>query len=314
MMKKVICLPIFLLLITSICVGQRNEPKTREELQRAIRESKSDIDRRSRESFSRDDNLDVGVDYKSIRDARKARENIDEIAKVDEELKEQYKTFLKQSNTGIFRFLPDFDCETEKIIKVGNDCSNFVSGLWAYSFRRENYSNSETGDLVFKRDELQTGGLLSQGILVSLGDRPLDSVSLDSRELSFLTNFEPATELEKINEQYKRISEGIEQNGLFISNKQKVKVDNTYALRVIAYRVKDKWGSRFNDRNSSRVTKEERKFIYLMSDERNDSIYIFRIINKRDDDGGLTVLWKRLSKEKSPKINYRKDESLRDFK
>jgi hypothetical protein len=35
---------------------------------------------------------------------------------------------------------------------------------------------------------------------------------------------------------------------------------------------------------------------------------------RKADDGGITIVWKRLSKEESPKITYKEDEKLRDFK
>ncbi len=243
----------------------------------------------------------------------KERKRIENIAKVDEEIKNKYKSFLKKSNTGIFRLLPDFECETKNVIRLDGDCKIFVPGLWTYSFRSEDYSDRNIYDITFKGDELTTGSLLSQGILVSLGDKSLDSILLSSAGLSFLTDFKPATEFEAINKQYREISEGIEQNGFTFSNTQQMKVNTTYALRVIAYKYKDKWKSRMNEKNVFQATDVERRFHILNFDERNDSIYIFRIVDK-SADGGVAILWKRLTKEESPKIIFEKNEKLRDFK
>ncbi len=250
---------------------------------------------------------------KTKRLSKEERERVEKIAEVDKNLKLKYKNFLKQSNTGIFRLLPDFECETKNVIRLDGDCKNFVPGLWTYSFRSKNYSNKILYDLTFKGDNLVTGSLLSQGILVSLGDKSLDSVLLESPGLSFLTSFAPATERETISEQYREISKGIEQHGLLLTNKLKMEENTTYALRTIAYDYKDEWTSRMWDKNADKVSEDEREFIAIDYDTRNDSIYIFRVV-KKSDDGGVTILWKRLSKEKSPKLVYQEDEKLADFK
>lgn len=98
----------------------------------------------------------------------------------EEDLRE-YKDFLKQSDTGIFRLLPDFDCESRFTVSIVGDCANFVSGTWHYSFRKKDYFGDGLQDIVYKRDTLSAGGLLNQGLLVSLGDISLEDISLDNR-------------------------------------------------------------------------------------------------------------------------------------
>lgn len=63
----------------------------------------------------------------------------------------KYKDFLKQSDTGIFRLLPDYDCESENLVRLDGNCANFVSNAWAYSFRSEHYSGRNLHDISFKR-------------------------------------------------------------------------------------------------------------------------------------------------------------------
>jgi hypothetical protein len=86
----------------------------------------------------------------------------------------------------------------------------------------------------------------------------------------------------------------------------------TYALRVVAYQTKDKYISRFSKKNKE-FTAVDDKFFALKYDKRNDYIFAFRVIRIRED-GGITILWKELSKQKSPKIVFEKEEKLADFK
>ncbi len=244
---------------------------------------------------------------------REERNKIRLLTIVNEDDKARYKSFLKQSNTGIFRLLPDFECETKNIIKINGNCENFVPGSWAYSFRTKDYAEESFEDLSFKKDSFVTDGFLSQGILVSLGDKSLDEITLNSSGMNYLVNLKPENDRKILERQYQEISEGIEQNGFLYTNKSKVKVNNTYALRIIAYKYKDKWFSRFRGKNDDKVKSEDIKFFKLNYNKRSDSIVVFRIIRK-SKDGGITILWKQLSKQKSPKIFYRKDEKFEDFK
>lgn len=253
---------------------------------------------------------------KSSREKPLTREELDRInmvTKVSEEDEDRYKNFLEQSNTGIFRLLPNVECETEYTIKLSAKCQNFVPDVWAYSFRLNDYAKEPFQDLSYEEDDLITDGLLSQGILVALGDKSLDDISLNSFGLNFLTSFKTDIDLKTLHKQYRELSEGIERDGLLYTNKLEIKVDNTYAFRIIAYKYKDDWFSRFRGKNDGKNTREDIDFYKIDYDKRNDSVYVFRIIRK-SDDGGITILWKRLSKQKSPRIIYRKNEKLKDFK
>ncbi len=234
--------------------------------------------------------------------------------KVSKEVKNQYRNFLKQSNTGIFRLFPDFGCETKNVIRVDGDCKDFIPGRWAYSFRLKSYSNKTFHDISFKKDKFIVKSLLTQGILVDLGDSSIDDISLDQKSLEYLVNFVPANDRKKASEQYKELSVGVEKNGFKYSNNLTVKEDTTYALRLIAYKYKDEYSTRLWQKNIGKATDEERKFFGIQYDKRNDSIFLFRIVKKSDDDAGITIIWKRLSKKKSPKLIYEKAEKLKGFK
>ena len=84
------------------------------------------------------------------------RKRLKEVTRVHKEDLVKYKSFLKQSKTGIFRILPDFGCETKQLIKIDGDCSNFVPGRWAYSFRRKAYGGEDFHDIIFKKTVLKS--------------------------------------------------------------------------------------------------------------------------------------------------------------
>jgi hypothetical protein len=222
----------------------------------------------------------------------------------------EYKDFLRQSNTGIFRLLPDFDCETKKSVRFDGKCSGFIPGAWAYSFREEKYSNSDFHDIVLKDDLLTAGGFLTQAIFVSLGDIPLERISLDSKEIRFLADFTPAEEIETIKKQSKQIAGGFEVGSLKYSNSVKTQENTTYALRTIAYKYKDKLNSRFM---KEEIKPEEIRFLELDNNKREDLILAFRII-KKDGDNSITIIWKELQKIKPPTITFQKDEKLSDIR
>lgn len=245
---------------------------------------------------------------------RKERRKFEEISEVSDEEKARHRDFLKESNTGIFRLLPDFGCENENIIRTGGECANFVPGLWAYSLRTENHTNEIFQDLSFKGDKLVSDGLLAQGIFVSLENASLETISLESVGLNSLRAFAPAEDRKAASAQYLNLSAGIRENGVVLKNKIEVAENGVYALRVIAYDYKDKWRSRLWNRNIEKASPKEREFMGIADDKRNDSIYVFKIVGRSEIDGGITILWKRLSKEKSPKLVYEEDERLKDFK
>lgn len=223
---------------------------------------------------------------------------------------EKHKDFLKQSKTGIFLLLPDFDCETKYLVRTDANCANFVPGTWAYSLRRKNYSNADFHDLRFKNDSLMSDGLLNQGILVSLGDVPLENISLNSDGVKYLVNFKPGEIHKEASRQFEQIVKGIKDSDYIYSKKTKVVVNNTYAIRLISYRFQDKWLSRFSNSN---MTAKDLKFFQLEDDKRVDLTVAFRIIRK-NDDGGITILWKEVDRKESPKIVFQKNEELTDIK
>jgi hypothetical protein len=114
----------------------------------------------------------------------------------------KYKDFLQQKDTGLFRLFPDFDCQEKNLVRVSGNCADIVPGSWSYSFRRKDYSYENFFDISLKDGNLISEGFLSQGILVRLGDVPLDAITPASDGLKFLSDFVPQVESQEAKKQF----------------------------------------------------------------------------------------------------------------
>ncbi|HVE58324.1 MAG TPA: hypothetical protein VNB22_15945 [Pyrinomonadaceae bacterium] len=215
----------------------------------------------------------------------------------------KYAGFLKQSKTGLFRLFPFLACEEKNLIRVDGECANFIPDGWAYSFRAKGYSTKTFFDLKFEDENLVSGSPLSLGVLTSLGDVPLENVSLASDGMKYLAAIKPETGSEENKDQTEKFARGVESGGYKYSDKIKIEENVTYGLRVVAYRL----------RNVRLFLVSEDKLeqgVYSSSewneyDERDDVTLAFRIVRKENDN--ITILWKELSRRDAPKLVFPKD-------
>lgn len=221
----------------------------------------------------------------------------------------KYKEFLKQSKTGLFRLFPDFGCEAKNVVRADGDCADAVPISSAYSFRQRDYVNYDFLDIRLKDGNLITDGFLSQEIIVSLGDVPLENLSLASYGMKFLSDFKPEQKIQEAKKQFKQIAETITLDGHHYGKSVKADLNKTYAVRIIAYRNDDKKIARLSP---DTLSIEEKKFWDLEDDTRIDLIIAFRIV-RQDEDGNATILWKELNRRPAPRISFQKDEKLSDI-
>lgn len=206
----------------------------------------------------------------------------------------KHQQFLRQPKTGIFRLLPDLGCfENMYVLKADEICRNAIPESSFYSFREKEHTIEVLADIRLKNGYLISDGILSQGILVKLGDVELEKVTSESEGLAFLKNFSPQISSAGAKEQYLQIAKGIK-DGKHEYRKALPALENTtYALRVIAYRG-----------NVFRVFRGFR-FDLLEGDKRIDIMLAFRVIRK-DRDGTLTLLWKEIERKDSPRLKFPK--------
>ena len=213
------------------------------------------------------------------------------------ELFEKYAEFLRQHNTGLTKLINDSGCaDNTKIVVATEECLKYTmpGAGSSYSFRTDSYRIPRLADILFTDYSFQASGVLLHGIFVNVGDVALNKVNLQTKGLKFLIDFQPEPDYEKAKVIADKLVEGIESDGFLYRRGLYAKENTTFVLRSIAYA-----GKYF--RSVSRVTYNEFAF-----DERRDIIVAFRIVDK-DDAGNVTILWKILADEKSPRVKRQQE-------
>ncbi len=232
-----------------------------------------------------------------------SRQNIEPLYRktTDKELKllapnridvEKFAEFLRQPNIGITKLAADFGCaENTNVVVASEDCLKYTmpGAGSSYSFRVKNYRIRRLADITFTDNSFQATGVLLHGIFVNIGDAALENVSLDTEGLKFLTEFKPEPDFEKAKQIDLQLATGIEKDGFLYRRALYAKDNTTYVLRSIAYN-----GSFY--RAVQNIAYNELAF-----DKRKDVIVAFRIV-RRDADGSVTILWKQLTRNNSPKV------------
>jgi hypothetical protein len=219
---------------------------------------------------------------------KKTRDRIHQMREVDSVDLNRFQGFLRTKNSGIFRLYRDHNCAIVNANKVDDNCVNLVPMSSYYSFRKNDYVAKPFQDIGYMGDFLISAGFCSQGILVSLGDVPIDKIGLADRGLKFLVDFKPETDAVAATKVSGELNGDVGSDGFIYSRSVAAKTDTTYALRVIAYKAADSPRSQI-----------------LGADKREDIIVAFRII-KKDDNGALTIVWKRLRIVDAPKMTFPK--------
>jgi hypothetical protein len=159
----------------------------------------------------------------------------------------------------------------------------------AYSFRFESYRLPHLADLILSSNILKTDGILQQGLMVNLGNVPLEEVTLQTRGMKFLVDFMPGTNPENLLKLNSQLSKGIQADGFLYRLGFYVDDQVTFALRSIAYKGK--------------VMRSAKGMVYneLSFDKRKDIVVAFRVVEK-EPNGNITILWKILSQQDAPNL------------
>jgi hypothetical protein len=219
------------------------------------------------------------------------REELQTIAP-DYNLLEQYNEFLRNDDTGLFKLLVDVGCaDNPNIVVAKEKCLKFtMPGAGnSYSFRTNNYRIRHLADLTFSGKNLYVSGVLMHGIMVNIGDVPLENVTLQTGGLKFLNEFQPTDDFEKAKLLDQQFVGGVTKDGFFYSRTLTGVENTTYILRSIAY--------------DGKIMRSVRGIAYneLDFDKRKDITVAFRVV-RLDAEGNLTILWKELSRKDAPKI------------
>jgi len=220
----------------------------------------------------------------------------------------RYSEFLNTGKTGIFKLFPDYDCVTKDVVRTDGECKNFVFASSSFSFRTGGYIHPYYHDFGFNHGEIYSNAFFSQGILVSLGDVPIESVTPSRDELKFVFDFQPASDPDGARKSAVRLKDGIESGGFNYSSHFLPGENTTYVLRSIAYDIANALPA-----VTETTSMSELRFHTLARDKRADVVILFRIVRK-GPDGSLTIVWKELDRKEAPKIKFSKGDKFVDFK
>jgi len=218
----------------------------------------------------------------------------EELKKVspDKDLIEKYRELLKDSRAGLTTLVADAGCaENTNVVSAEKECIKYSmpGGGSSFSFRVRNYRIARLADITFTRDSFQATGALLHGIFVNLGDVKVDRVSINTKGMRVLRQFRPTSSFRNAKKTDEVLSRGFVHKGFVYRRALYIKENTTFALRSIAYR-----GTLY--RAIGGATYNELDF-----DKRRDVIVVFRIV-RVDKEGRITILWKELQNQKSPKL------------
>jgi hypothetical protein len=176
-----------------------------------------------------------------------------------------FARFLAQPNTGIVRLLPREKYDYTNLIRIRG-------GGAFYSFTTLSHEATPWSDIKFQDDQLHTGfneqGL---GLMAALSNVTLEDVGLDNSAVRLISQLALPKKYAEHKFQADRNRSGFKADGNTYQSTLLAQLNVTYILRSTVYTGMD-------------------------------SLVAFRMI-RRDSDGGVTLLWKMLSKlpAKKPK-------------
>lgn len=165
-----------------------------------------------------------------------------------------YAEFLGKPDTGLIRLLPREIYDNMLAVRGGGAYYSFVNLTHEYG---------RGSDIALEQGFLSVGFAgANYGMLVNVGDVPLEQVNTEIPSVKFLSAYSAVTEEPQARIEQRRFGAGTTIDGIRYSERQRAQVNTTYVVRSIDY-------------------------------SSSDVLVAFRVIRK-DRDGSLIILWKRL--------------------
>jgi hypothetical protein len=274
---------IILLGITSASAQYTNPSREEERRQRVERARREEMDRARRDiQIPRYRPAYKPPDFYS----KKMTEAQKKLLAVSSEDRAAFASFLRQSDTGIVRLLPQGKYESDFTVKADrspDDVLPIRGGGAFYSFTEKTHSLGPWSEIGLQDDKLITGfASASLGLITSIGDAPLETISLSSPGVEYLAGFVPPARYIEAYEQDRNNLKGIAAGSYTYQSVYPAVANTTYVLRSTAYHRQP--------RNP-----------LVVQYPGSDVLIAFRIIRK-DADGSVVILWKRLQKFRAPKL------------
>lgn len=199
-----------------------------------------------------------------------------EFLSVPDEDRAPHSDFLAKPDTGIVRLLPR---EVYDIAPGGKSLKRLTirGGGAYYSFTRLTHEYGYGSDIELSSGYLSVGFAgLDYGMLLKVGDVPLENISFESPGMQFISAYSPPASEPEIRQEQRRFSDGATVNELVYKNRVPLETNTTFLLRSINF-------------------------------ETTDVLITFKVIRK-DTDGSVILLWKLLKKYPTPALASNKVE------
>ncbi|HVQ38480.1 MAG TPA: hypothetical protein VMS31_13150 [Pyrinomonadaceae bacterium] len=194
----------------------------------------------------------------------------DQLLAPSQEDRAAYTEFLSQSDTGLIRLLPSDVYNSEEYRKT-NKTPTISGGGACYSFTHSTHEYDNSSDLALNSGSFAVGFAgANYGMLVNVGDLPLEQIMLEHPSVRFLAAYAPAANLPNARTEQQQVGKGFTVDDQRYQNRQPVEVKSTYILRSINYST-------------------------------SDVLVAFKVIRK-DTDGSVIILWKLLKKYPVPEL------------
>jgi len=178
----------------------------------------------------------------------------------------------------------------------------------AFVFRSNNYSDEIYHDIHYQSQRIVSDSFFSQGVFAIVGDEPIEAIDLSHPAVQYLVSIPADSDPKSATAHARAYKTGVEANGYKFTDNFTPQENATYAMRMIAYRLSNSLKP-----ISDETTTIEKMFHSLAFDKRDDVVVLFRILG-RDENAGLTIVWKELSRADAPKIKFGKNDPLKDFR
>jgi len=214
-----------------------------------------------------------------LKEIEAKRQQLDELEKrflaPSEEDQARYAEFLRQPDTGLIRLLPRDKFESE-VYKANKKGITLRGGGAYYSFARLTHEYGYGSDIELQGGYLSTGFAgANYGMLTSLGDTPLELVSLATPAAQVLFEHVPPAEEPKARIEQRKWSAGEKVDGASYVDRLPLTANTTYLVRSIDY-------------------------------DTSDVLVAFRVV-RVDTDESAVILWKLLKRYPKPTLARNQD-------
>ena len=185
----------------------------------------------------------------------------------------EHNEFLKQSKTGLIRLLPRevYDSQTYKTHQPPVRIDIRGGGAY-FSFFHRTHEYGYGSDLELNRNKFSVGFAgQDYGMIVNLGDVPIDEISETDPRLVFLSNYKPSKAgSEEVRAEPMRFNNGVLVDGATYRRTVPARSQSTYLVRSIDFGT-------------------------------SDVLVAFRVV-RFDNDGSAIIAWKLLKTFSTPQL------------